>query len=117
MTTLGYTRSGEYLVPNLTLKEHSGEDIGKYGRLRRAYLMEHRKGLYTGMLLNETLYEHLLDVNRTCLERIDGLVWRMAADQGVTEALKANDQMEWVRRMNGIRRAAEELVLDELVYC
>lgn len=116
MATLEYTRNGDYLVPNLTLKETTPQDIGKYGRLRRTYLMEHRKGLYTGMLLNETLNEHLLEVNKTCLERIDQMVRRMAADQGVTEALKANDQMEWVRRMNNLRHSAEEIVLAEVVY-
>lgn len=116
MATLEYTRNGDYLVPNLTLKETTPQDIGKYGRLRRTYLMEHRKGLYTGMLLNETLNEHLLEVNKTCLERIDQMVRRMAADQGVTEALKASDQMEWVRRMNNLRHSAEEIVLAEVVY-
>ena len=116
MATLEYTRTGEYLVPNLTLKEQPQEDIGKYGRLRRTYLMEHRKGLYTGMLLNETLTEHLLEVNRTCLERLDGMVRQMAQEQGVNEALKARDQMAWVQRMNNIRHSAEETVLAELVY-
>lgn len=116
MATLEYTRNGDYLVPNLTLKETTPQDIGKYGRLRRTYLMEHRKGLYTGMLLNETLNEHLLEVNKTCLERIDQMARRMAADQGVTEALKASDQMEWVRRMNNLRHSAEEIVLAEVVY-
>ena len=116
MATLEYTRTGEYLVPNLTLKEQSQEDIGKYGRLRRTYLKEHRKGLYTGMLLNETLTEHLLEVNRTCLERLNGLVRQMAQEQGVNEALKARDQMAWVQRMNNIRHSAEEMVLAELVY-
>lgn len=116
MATLEYTRSGDYLVPNLTLKERPQEDIGKYGRLRRTYLMEHRKGLYSGMLLNETLTGHLLETNRTCLERMDELVRQMAADQGVTEDLKARDQMAWVQKMNNIRHSAEEIVLAEVVY-
>lgn len=116
MATLEYTRSGDYLVPNLTLKERPQEDIGKYGRLRRTYLMEHRKGLYSGMLLNETLTEHLLETNRTCLERMDELVRQMAADQEVNEDLKARDQMAWVQRMNNIRHSAEEIVLAEVVY-
>lgn len=116
MATLDYTRTGDYLVPNLTLKEQPQEDIGKYGRLRRTYLKEHRKGLYTGMLLNETLTAHLLEVNRTCLERIDRVVKQMAEEQGVNEALKARDQMAWVQRMNNIRHSAEETVLAELVY-
>ena len=116
MATLEYTRTGDYLVPNLTLKEQPQEDIGKYGRLRRTYLKEHRKGLYTGMLLNETLTAHLLEVNRTCLERMDRVVKQMAEEQGVNEALKARDQMAWVQRMNNIRHSAEETVLAELVY-
>lgn len=116
MATLDYTRTGDYLVPNLTLKEQPQEDIGKYGRLRRTYLKEHRKGLYTGMLLNETLTAHLLEVNRTCLERMDRVVKQMAEEQGVNEALKARDQMAWVQRMNNIRHSAEETVLAELVY-
>ena len=117
MATLEYTRSGDYLVPNLTLQERPQEDIGKYGRLRRSYLMEHRKGLYTGMLLSETLLNHLVEINRVCLERIDVLARQMAAREGVTEGLKARDQMAWVQRMNSIRHTAEELALDELVYC
>lgn len=117
MATVEYTRSGDYLVPNLTLKERPQEDIGKYGRLRRTYLMEHRRGLYAGMLLSEMLNDHLVEINRACLERIDTLARQMAVQQGVTEGLKARDQMAWVRRMNSIRHAAKELALDELVYC
>ena len=79
--------------------------------------MEHRRGLYAGMLLCETLNDHLVEINQACLERIDTLARQMAVQQDVTEGLKARDQMAWVRRMNRIRHAAEELALDDLVYC
>jgi len=116
MAELEYTRNGDYLIPNLELNEMTG-DIGKYGSLRRTYLKEHRKGLYSGMLLSGKLWPHLTEINQAAQERVDRIVSEMAAREGVTEALKASDQMEWVRRMNNLKAAAEEIVLSELVYC
>ena len=84
--------------------------------MRRSYLKEHRQILYTNYVVEGTLFEHLAEIDQACNERMGNIVSAMAKQEGVTEALKAADQMEWVRRMNNIRSCAEEIVLTELVY-
>ncbi|MBE5035611.1 TnpV protein [Eubacteriaceae bacterium DSM 108706] len=111
-----YRREGDYLIPNLTLPDTGDNQIGKYGRMRRRYLKEHRRILYTNLLTSGNLRCHLAEIDQTCNERMESIVSAMAKQEGVTEALKAADQMEWVRRMNSIRNRAEEIVLTELVY-
>ena len=110
-----YTKVGDYFLPNLTIFE--SVPIGKYGRMRKRYLKEHRPVLYSNMLLAETLFQHLPEIDQACEERLELIVRQMKVNEGVTEALKAADQMEWVRQMNSIRNRAEEIVLQELVYC
>ena len=78
--------------------------------------MEHRKGLYNSMLLTGRLWAHLTEIDRTAQEQMDDLVAEMAKEQGVTEALKASNQMEWVQRMNNIRQSAEEVIRSDLIY-
>ena len=90
--------------------------IGKYGRIRRSYLKEYRKILYNNYVLEGTLFKHLAEIDQVCNERIENIVSAMAEQEGVTEALKAAEQIEWVRRMNSIRNRAEEIILTELVY-
>lgn len=85
--------------------------IGKYGRMRRSYLKEHRKILYTNYVVEGTLFKHLAEIDQACNERMEIIVSAMSEQEGVTEALKAADQMEWVRRKNNIRNRAEEIVL------
>ena len=112
-----YRKVGDYFVPNLVLpNEGRSYQIGKFGRLRRRYLKEHRKSVYTEMVLSGKLNEHLAEIDQACYERIDRLVKQMAEREGVTEALKASDQMAWVGHMNNIRSRAEEIVLSEVVY-
>ncbi len=111
-----YTRFGDVLLPNLTLEETDSKPLGKYGRMRKRYLKEHRSAFYSAMLLNGELYGHLAEINEACEERMELLTRQMAAREGVTEALKAADQMEWVRRMNSIHSRAEEIVMRELIY-
>ena len=111
-----YRQEGDYLVPNLTLSDTRTYDIGKYGRMRRSYLKEHHPAIYHSLMLSEKLYPHLAEINQTCHERMERICADMAKQEGVTEALKAADQMEWVRRMNNIRSRAEEIVCAELVY-
>ena len=111
-----YRREGDYLIPNLELPETEHYQIGKYGHLRQAYLREHRPVLYNTMLLNGTLNRHLAETDQICSERMDRMVAQMAEREGVTEALKASAQLEWVGRMNNIRNRAEEIVLAEVVY-
>ena len=111
-----YRQVGEYFIPNITLPDDGEYKIGKYGRMRRNYLKEYRKILYNNYVLEGTLFKHLAEIDQACNERIENIVSAMAKQEGVTEALKAADQIEWVRRMNSIRNRAEEIVLHELVY-
>ena len=107
---------GDYFIPNLVLTDDGDYQIGKYGRMRRSYLKEHRKILYTNYVVEGTLFKHLAEIDQACNERIEIIVSAMSEQEGVTEALKAADQMEWVRRKNNIRNRAEEIILTELVY-
>ena len=109
-----YTMQGDYLLPDLTVPE--SPTLGKYGMLRRSYLKDHRDGIYTGMLLTGKLNAHLTEIDRQATEMMERLTAQMKKAQGVTESLKASDQMKWVQMMNNIRSAAEEIVLTELVY-
>lgn len=111
---LTYTMQGDYLLPDLTVPE--SPTLGKYGMLRRSHLKGHRDGIYTGMLLTGKLNAHLTEIDRQATEMMERLTAQMAKVQGVTESLKASDQMKWVQMMNNIRSAAEEIVLTELVY-
>ena len=111
-----YRQEGEYFVPNLALPDTGTYRLGKYGRMRRRYLKEHRPALYNSLLLSGTLHRHLAEIDRTCHERMERICTAMAAQEGVNEALKASDQLEWVCRMNGIHNRAEEIVMAELVY-
>ena len=90
--------------------------IGKYGRMRRAYLKDHRPALYSTLLLTEKLFPHLAEIDAACKTRLEIIEAEMMCRESVTEALKAADQMEWVRRRNSIHSRAEEIVLHELVY-
>ena len=113
---LRYVKSGDYYIPDLALAE-GDSSIGKYGRLHRQYLKDYRPVLFTTLLLSGELYPHLTEINRACVEQMNLLTRQMAAQEGVTEPLKASDQMEWVARMNSIRNRAEEIVLDEFINC
>ena len=113
---LTYTRNGDNLFPALYLEDEN-LPIGKYGLLRKSYLKEHKRGWYSSLLLTGKLDEHLAKIDHSCNERIELIMNQLARREGVTEALKAADQMEWVHRMNNIRARAEEIVLSELVYC
>lgn len=111
-----YRQVGDYFIPNLVLPDEGNYQIGKYGRMCRSYLKEHRKILYNNYVLEGTLFKHLSEIDQACNERMEAIVSAMAKQEGVTEALKAADQMEWVRRINSIHNRAEEVVLTELVY-
>lgn len=111
-----YRQVGDYFIPNITLPDDGEYQIGKYGRMRRSYLKEYRKILYNNYVLEGTLFKHLAEIDQDCNERIENIVSAMAKQEGVTEALKAADQIKWVSRMKSIRNRAEEIVLHELVY-
>ncbi len=112
-----YSQAGDVFLPNLTIEENGQQPIGKYGRMRKRYLKEQYPTIYSDLLLSEKLYSHLLEIDEACEERMELLTRQMAKREGVTEAIKATDQIEWVRRMNSISNRAEEIVLHELVYC
>ncbi len=110
-----YTTVGDYRLPNLTAEETEPLPIGKYGRMRRQYLKEHRPVLYTNLLTTGKMDRHLAEIDEACEEQMELLVKQMAQREGITEELKASDQLEWVRRINSIRDRAEEIVLRELI--
>ena len=113
---LTYTECGDYYIPDLKAPEAPAYPIGKYGRLRKCYLAEHRPVLYETMILGGTLWDHLSEIERSCRDRMECIVSERVKVEGITEEFKSTNQMEWVRRMNGIRYCAEETILHELVY-
>ena len=112
-----YSQVGDYLIPDLVSGETEQRQIGKYGRMRKTYLKEHRPILVTNLTVTGKLYQHLAEIDQACEDRMELITRQMAKQEGVSEALKAANQLEWVRRMNSIRDRAEEIVLNELVYC
>ena len=113
---LTYEKCGDYLIPNLLPDPEPEKALTKYGLMRRKYLEEHRRGVYSGLLMTGKLKAHCLEIQRQAEERMDFLTEQMAKTEGVDEALKASDQMKWVRRMINIRARAEEIMLIEIVY-
>ena len=116
MNELTYTMQGEYRLPNLLPPQEPEVTLGKYGLMRRRYLRQHRRVTYTNLLTSGKLTEHLLEIEQTARARMEQITAQMARAEGVTEELKATDQMKWVGLMNSIRQAAEEAVLTELIY-
>ena len=112
---LNYKTVNGYQIPDLKIP---GEQVtlGRYGRMRKAYLQEHKKILFNSLLLTGKLTAHLTEIDRTTGERVKRVVSEMAAAQGVNEALKERDPMAWVGAMNSLKAQAEEIVLSELVY-
>lgn len=115
MKNLTYTRCGDYDIPDVKLSEQPDTPIGKYGRMRRQYLKDHRPILYNQMILNEDLYPHLLEIDRTARERMDSMLPHMMETAGVTEELKACDPMRWVGLMNTLTAQIEEILIRELI--
>ncbi len=112
---IDYVLVGDYYIPQLELPKED-RPIGRWGRMRKRYLREHRPVLYNQLILTGKLQTHLADVNEQAEELLDRIINQMAQTEGVTEQLKATDQMEWVRQMNSIRDRAEEIIQDELIY-
>jgi len=111
-----YVRQGDYYIPNLTVPNETEYQIGKYGSLRRTFLKEHHNWLYSTMLMQGTLLKHLAEIDETCHSTLKDMMSKMAEQEGVTEQLKATDQMAWVQKMNSIKHRAEEFILSEYVY-
>ena len=102
--------------PNLGLPEEETPRYGKYGRMRPTYLREHKKAYYTTLLFDGKLVAHLNEIDDAANTQMELLTKQLAKAQGITEALKAQDQLAWVGTMNNIRNAAEEIVLHEVIY-
>jgi len=111
-----YRLEGDYQVPNLTVPEDGQVALGKFALMRKKYLKQSRRVLYLNFLTAGTLNAHLMEIEQTASERMERLAAQMAQSEGVTEELKARDQMKWVGLMNNIRHSAEELILQDLIY-
>ena len=109
-----YQQNGDYLLPNFEVPECP--KVGAWGERRRKYLREHQQALYTAMMLSDTLKTHLEEVDRTATDMYDRLTSQLAEQEGITEQVKATNQMEWVQQMNNIRNRATEIVNTELIF-
>lgn len=112
---LEYIRSGDYFIPNLTLPEET-RPIGKWGRMHREYLKEHKPIQYNCLLLSGKLWTYLADLNEQAQDRLERIIDQMKTAEGVTEELKAVDPMAWIQRMNNTRARAEEIIREELIF-
>ena len=110
-----YTKYGDYYLPDLALPEEEPATYGRFGRMRFKYLKEHRRGIYTSLLTSGQLTRHLNEIDREANEMLELLMKQMAQEQGITEQLKAENQIAWVGAMNSIRAAAEEIVRSERI--
>ena len=116
MIQLNYVQNGDYLIPNITLCEPTEPPIGKYGRMRLAFLKNHRSILYNELIVMGKLYAHLREIDTAAEARLNTIIPRMAQDAGITEILKAQNPMEWVQQMNAIKAQVEEIINNELIY-
>ena len=113
-----YHREGDYLIPDLSVKgTNSDYHIGLYGRLKLEYIKKHQLGLYSDLILNGTLPEYLIEIDKCANKRVKSIINELTKKENVDENLKQINQLEWVRCMNNIKNRAEEIVLNELIYC
>lgn len=112
---IDYILVGDYYIPDLKLPEEN-RPIGRYGRLHREYLKQEHPARYSSLILTGKLWTYLADLNEQAEERLDLIMEQMKAAEGVTEELKARNQLEWIGRMNNIRSRAEEIINSELIY-
>lgn len=113
---ISYTRKGDYLLPNLILKDKEQFNIGKYGLLRLEYIKKYKLGLYFDLLVNDNLNEYLHNIDTTIMEKVQKLITELAEKENISEKLKENNQMLWVSKMNNIKNIAEEIILKEYIY-
>ena len=111
-----YVLAGDYYIPDLKLPDEE-RTIGKYGRMHREYLKEHNPMRFNDLVLEDQLWTYLADLNEQAADRLDLIIRQMMKAEGVTEAMKAENQMLWVQTMNSIRCRAEEIIKTELIYC
>ena len=113
---LWYELVGDYYIPQLSLPTEMQCPIGKWGRMHRNYLKENHPAQYADLILHGNMATYLADLNEQAQHRLEEIIGQMKATEGVTEAMKASDQMAWVRAMNNIRSRAEEIILHEMIY-
>ena len=114
-----YNKVGDYYLPNLTLEESKFKNchLGKYGRMRLNYLKNYKKAEYIILFMDNKLNEHLYNIDIECQKQFEILMKHFAERENITEELKANNQMEWVSRMNNIKNCVNEIILKEYIYC
>ena len=112
---LTYTKQGDYLIPDITIRQ-PGKALGHCGRLGKTYLQNFRQILFNELVFSDMLFEHCLEIEETARDRIDVIMSGLMKQYGITEELKAENQMEWVRQMNACKAQAEEVVKAELIY-
>ena len=115
-TGIKYVRQGDYYIPNLVLPKQKKIHLNKYGRMRLNYLKEHKKAEYTIMFMENTLIDHLEEIQETATKRVDEIINKLKAQSNLTEDMKNTDMLYWVGTMNAIKQQAEEIILNELIY-
>ena len=113
---ISYTKQGDYLLPDLILKEKVQYNTGKYGLLRLQYIKKYKLGLYFDLLVNDNLNEYLHDIDTTVMEKVQKLIKKLAEKDNINEELKQDNQMLWVSKMNNIKNISEEIILKEYIY-
>lgn len=113
---ISYTKQGDYLLPNLILKDKEQFNIGKYGLLRLEYIKKYKLGLYFDLLVNDNLNEYLHNIDTTVMEKVQKLIKELTEKENITEELKSSNQMLWIGKMNNIKNIAEEIILKEYIY-
>lgn len=111
-----YHKENDYLIPDIEMNGQPYGVIGKYGRMRKTYLMEHKITLFHNFLFSNKLTEHLMNIEKLAQEKLDIIISQMIKEQGITESMKENNQMDWIKSMNSITALAEEIVLKEIIY-
>lgn len=112
-----YSKQGDYYIPNIVAQKNTKDFIlGKYGRMRLRYLKEHKKAEYTIMFMENTLINHLEEIQETATKRVDEIINKLKAQSNLTEDMKNTDMLYWVGTMNAIKQQAEEIILNELIY-
>ena len=113
---ISYAKKGDYLLPNLILKEKIQYNIVKYGLLRLEYIKKYKLGLYFDLLVNDNLNEYLRNIDTIVMEKMQKIIKELTEKENITEQLKENNQMLWVSKMNNIKNTAEEIILKEYIY-
>ncbi|MCI1983054.1 MAG: TnpV protein [Oscillospiraceae bacterium] len=113
---LTYKKNGDYLIPDLEMDPQPEGELGKYGKMRQKYLKDYHGGIYSAMMIEGKLWAHLLDIDREAEEMENRLTKQMKEQRGITEQLKATNQMRWVQEMNNIQESVDEIIRNDLIY-